>query len=92
MAVTLKKKITLKRKGEAADFTFSGKLKVKLFWSSPTDLDLCIFFKKKNGEVGGIFSNVTTRDVFPEMSLISYWPFCTLEVTSVPFTFTLAIR
>ena len=57
MAVTLKKKITLKRKGEAADFTFSGKLKVKLFWSSPTDLDLCLFFKKKNGEVGGIFSN-----------------------------------
>ena len=48
MAVTLKKKITLKRKGEAADFTFSGKLKVKLFWSSPTDLDLCLFFKKKN--------------------------------------------
>ena len=57
MAVTLKKKITLRRKGEAADFTFSGKLKVKLFWSSPTDLDLCLFFKKKNGEVGGIFSN-----------------------------------
>lgn len=57
MAVTLKKKITLRRKGEAADFTFSGKLKVKLFWSSPTDLDLCIFFKKKNGEVGGVFSN-----------------------------------
>lgn len=50
MAVTLKKKITLRRKGEAADFTFSGKLKVKLFWSSPTDLDLCLFFKKKNGE------------------------------------------
>ena len=57
MAVTLKKKITLKRKGEAADFTFDGKLKVKLFWNSPTDLDLCLFFKKKNGEVGGIFSN-----------------------------------
>lgn len=55
--VTLKKKITLKRKGETADFTFSGKLKVKLFWSSPTDLDLCLFFRKKNGEVGGIFSN-----------------------------------
>ena len=28
--VTLKKKITLKRKEEQADFTFSGKLKVKL--------------------------------------------------------------
>ena len=55
--VTLKRKITLKRKGETADFTFSGKLKVKLFWSSPTDLDLCLFFKKKNGEIGGVFSN-----------------------------------
>ena len=32
-------------------------MKVKLFWSSPTDLDLCLFFKKKNGEVGGVFSN-----------------------------------
>ena len=28
-----------------------------LFWSSSTDLDLCLFFKKKNGEVGGVFSN-----------------------------------
>jgi len=55
--VTLKKKITLKRKGETADFTFAGKLKVKLMWSSATDLDLCLFFKKKNGEVGGVFSN-----------------------------------
>ena len=55
--VTLKKKITLKKKGDTADFTFGGKLKVKLMWSSSTDLDLCIFFKKKNGEVGGVFSN-----------------------------------
>jgi uncharacterized protein involved in tellurium resistance len=55
--VTLKKKITLRRKQEECAFTFSGKLKVKLFWSSETDLDLCLFFKKKNGEVGGVFSN-----------------------------------
>ena len=45
--VTLKKKITLRRKEEQAAFTFSGKLKVKLIWSSDTDLDLCLFFKKK---------------------------------------------
>lgn len=57
MGVTLKKKITLRRKGEAADFTFCGKLRVKLFWSSATDLDLCIFFRKKDGGVGGVFSN-----------------------------------
>lgn len=55
--VKLKKKITLRRKQEECAFTFSGKLKVKLFWSSSTDLDLCLFFKKKNGEVGGVFSN-----------------------------------
>lgn len=47
--VTLKKKITLRRKEEQAAFTFSGKLKVKLIWSSDTDLDLCLFFKKKDG-------------------------------------------
>lgn len=55
--ITLKKKITLRRKEEQADFTFSGKLKVKLLWTSNTDLDLCLFYTKKNGEVGGIFSN-----------------------------------
>lgn len=54
---TLKKKITLRRKEEQAAFTFTGKLKVKLFWSSETDLDLCLFFKKKDGSVGGVFSN-----------------------------------
>lgn len=57
MAVTLKRKITLRRKEEQAAFTFTGKLKVKLFWSSETDLDLCLFFKKKDGGIGGVFSN-----------------------------------
>ena len=55
--VTLKKKITLRKKEEQAAFTFSGKLKIKLLWQTKTDLDLCLFFKKKNGEVGGVFSN-----------------------------------
>lgn len=55
--VTLKKKITLKRKEDQADFTFDGRLKVKLFWKTETDLDLAIFFKRKDGEVGGVFSN-----------------------------------
>jgi len=57
MAVTLKRKITLRRKEEQAAFTFTGKLKVKLFWSSETDLDLCLFFKKKDGGIGGVFSD-----------------------------------
>lgn len=55
--VKLKKKITLRRKQEEAAFTFGGKLKVNLYWTSDTDLDLCLFFRKKDGEVGGVFSN-----------------------------------
>ncbi|HCZ22802.1 MAG TPA: hypothetical protein DHU72_05165 [Rikenellaceae bacterium] len=73
--VQLKKKVTLKKKGETAAFTFDGKLKVKLYWSSDTDLDLCIFFKRKDGEVGGVFSNeyrgkkkdLGTLETFPYM-------------------------
>jgi len=38
--VTLKKKITLRRKGECVEFTFDDKLKVQLFWTSDTDQDL----------------------------------------------------
>lgn len=55
--IKLKKKITLRKKEEQADFTFNGSLRVSLFWKSHTDLDLCIFFKKKDGTVGGVFSN-----------------------------------
>ena len=71
--VKLKKKVTLRRKQEEVAFTFGGQLKVNLYWSSKTDLDLCIFFRKKNGEVGGVFSNeyrnkrsdLGSRDNFP---------------------------
>lgn len=56
-AVKLKKKVTLLRKAPPAIFTFSGLLKIKLIWSSATDLDLCLFYKKKDGTPGGVFSN-----------------------------------
>ena len=55
--VQLKRKVTLRGKEKPAEFTFTGLLKVKLLWQSSTDLDLCIFFKKKDGEVGGVFSS-----------------------------------
>ena len=48
--VQLKRKITLRRKEKPAEFTFDGLLKVKLLWQSKTDLDLCIFFKRKDGQ------------------------------------------
>ena len=55
--VKLKKKITLRRKQEEATLTFEGRLRVDLYWKVGTDLDLCLFFRKKDGEVGGVFSN-----------------------------------
>lgn len=55
--VHLKRKITLRRKGESAAFTFAGRLKVKLLWQSKTDLDLCLFYKTKDGQIGGVFSD-----------------------------------
>ena len=55
--VTLKPKVTLKRKGEAAPFTFNEKLQIEMVWSSDTDLDLCLFWKTKDGNMGGVFSN-----------------------------------
>ena len=55
--VTLKPKVTLKRKGEAAPFTFNEKLQIEMVWSSDTDLDLCLFWKTKDGKEGGVFSN-----------------------------------
>ena len=53
--VRLKPKVTLRRKGESAMFTFNEKLKVELVWSSSTDLDLCGFFKTTDGNIGGVF-------------------------------------
>lgn len=54
--IKLKKKVTLGKK-ESVAFTFSQELCVKFLWKSYTDLDLCLFFKKHDGEVGGVFSN-----------------------------------
>lgn len=73
--VQLKRKVILRRKEKPAEFTFTGLLKVKLLWQSSTDLDLCIFFKKKDGEVGGVFSSAFRQkksdlgslDAFPYM-------------------------
>ncbi|MDR1881841.1 MAG: hypothetical protein LBR26_03550 [Prevotella sp.] len=55
--VTLKPKVTLKRKGEAAPFTFNERLQIEMVWSSDTDLDLCLFWKTKDGKIGGVFSD-----------------------------------
>lgn len=72
--VQLKKKVTLRRKEKPAVFTFSGLLKVKLLWQSSTDLDLCMFFKKKDGEIGGVFSSAF-RQKKSDLGNLSEFPY-----------------
>lgn len=72
--VQLKRKVTLRRKEKPAEFTFSGLLKVKLLWQSPTDLDLCMFFKKKDGKVGGVFSSAF-RQKKSDLGSLAEFPF-----------------
>ena len=72
--VQLKKKVTLRRKEKPAVFTFSGLLKIKLLWQSSTDLDLCMFFKKKDGEVGGVFSSAF-RQKKSDIGSLTEFPF-----------------
>jgi hypothetical protein len=72
--VQLKRKVTLRRKEEPAVFTFSGLLKIKLLWQSSTDLDLCLFFKKKDGEIGGVFSSAF-RQKKSDLGSLTEFPF-----------------
>ena len=72
--VQLKKKVTLRRKEKPAVFTFSGLLKNKLLWQTSTDLDLCMFFKKKDGEVGGVFSSAF-RQKKSDLGSLTDFPF-----------------
>ena len=70
----MKKKICLRRKEKPAVFTFTQYLKVKLLWKTKTDLDLCIFFTKKDGEVGGVFSSMF-RQKKSDMGAQDQFPF-----------------
>lgn len=72
--VTLKPKVTLRRKGESAPFTFNEKLQIEMVWSTETDLDLCVFFKTKEGKEGGVFSN-EYRQNMDDMGTLDTFPF-----------------
>ncbi len=52
----LKAKITLKKKGEQAYLSLR-QLVVSLKWSAAVDLDLMAFYKSKDNQVGGVFSD-----------------------------------
>ena len=47
----------LKQKGQKAEIGAFKQLKVSLIWSSAVDLDLMAFYKTKDGQQGGIYSD-----------------------------------
>lgn len=55
----LKRKVTLKKKGEAAEITLKKKgatmIHAKLTWKKAVDLDLHVFYKTKTGKFGHIY-------------------------------------
>jgi len=51
----LKPKVTLKKKGEEA-YVPVKQLLVSLRWTAQVDLDLMVFYKAKDGRIGGVFS------------------------------------
>lgn len=47
----------LKQKGQQANLGAFKQLKVSLIWTSAVDLDLMAFYKTKDGQVGGVYSD-----------------------------------
>jgi uncharacterized protein involved in tellurium resistance len=72
--VTLKPKVSLKRKGDSAPFTFDDRFQIEMVWSSDTDLDLCLFWKTKDGKEGGVFSNEYNQNV-KDLGSLDEFPF-----------------
>lgn len=47
----------LKQKGTSAQLGAFKQLKVSLIWTAPVDLDLMAFYKTKDGQTGGVYSD-----------------------------------
>jgi len=71
----LKRKVTLKSKGEEA-YVSVKQLMVTLKWTKDVDLDLMAFYKTKDGQTGGVFS-----DNYPGGSLGSLNSFPFIELS-----------
>lgn len=54
--IKIRPKIQIAEKQQAG-FTFNQRIIVTLDWATGTDLDLCIFFRTKDGKDYGVFSN-----------------------------------
>jgi hypothetical protein len=71
--VKIRKKVQILPK-KAAGFSFNEKIKITLIWGTETDLDLCAFFKPKQGQPGGVFSN-EYRGKKSDLGVLDRFPF-----------------
>lgn len=81
--VKLKKKIVLRQKKDIAAFTFNGLLKVKCSWEEggvSSDLDLCLFFKRKDGQVGGVFAKEYRQKNLTKVVYLNFLSCCIKEM------------
>ena len=72
----LKRKVTLKKKGDATEITLKKKdgaastVHAKLTWKKAVDLDLHVFYKTKDGKFGHVyFANKGQLDKAPYIAL-----------------------
>lgn len=72
--IKIKKKVTIRKKGDEIVMKNFGKLKVELLWSSDTDHDLALFYRRKDGEVGGVFSS-KFRKKLSDLGTLEAFPF-----------------
>ena len=71
--VKIRPKVSILPK-QKASFAFDERIKITLTWSTETDLDLCAFYKTKEGKEGGVFSN-EYRGKKSDLGDISNFPF-----------------
>jgi uncharacterized protein involved in tellurium resistance len=71
--IKIRPKIQIARK-QKAGFSFNERIIVTLSWATVTDLDLCIFFKTKDGKESGVFSN-EYRGRKSDLGFIDKFPF-----------------
>ncbi len=84
--ITLKPKITLKKKGDSADVASFTKMKVELSWKLQRnkdnelgpDFDLMAFYKARDGRVGGVCSELYNNNR-SDMGYIDKFPFMELD-------------
>jgi uncharacterized protein involved in tellurium resistance len=70
--------------GKSAIFSFNKRIYIDLKWIIDADLELCAFFKTKDGKEGGIFSN-EYRQEKNDLGSVDKFPFMYISADDAPY-------